>query len=157
MCLVTENATRFCHWDGHWDNYTNYDRCSHLPPVTPVGEFEPNVELPTIIYYTGYTISLISLTMAVAVFVHFKWVLCGQLEQHLTLLDYLQGLEMPAEYHPCEPLCDVHHDGTLLDSHPLLPGMLKLLLCGSTDTVIGHWLGDRLITGRWMKTNKGKG
>lgn len=72
---TAENATRQCHWDGHWDNYTNYDRCLHLPQVTPVDEFEPNVELPTIIYYTGYTISLISLTLAVAVFLHFKWVL----------------------------------------------------------------------------------
>lgn len=73
-CLsFAENATRLCHSDGHWDNYTDYDRCSHLPPGgSPVGEFEPNVELPTIIYYTGYTISLISLTLAVAVFLHFK-------------------------------------------------------------------------------------
>lgn len=69
----TENATRLCHSNGVWDNYTNYDRCSHLPAdVTRVGEFEPSVELPTIIYYTGYTISLISLSLAVAVFVHFK-------------------------------------------------------------------------------------
>jgi hypothetical protein len=30
------------------------------------------VELPTIIYYTGYTISLVSLTLAVAVFLRFK-------------------------------------------------------------------------------------
>lgn len=74
MFSLVENATRLCHSDGNWDSYTNYDRCSHLPPVTPLAEFEPNVELPTIIYYTGYTISLISLTLAVAVFVHFKWV-----------------------------------------------------------------------------------
>ena len=68
----TENATRQCHSNGVWDNYTNYDRCLHLPPETPVDGFEPSVELPTIIYYTGYTISLVSLTLAVAVFLRFK-------------------------------------------------------------------------------------
>jgi corticotropin releasing hormone receptor 1 len=58
--------------DGKWDNYTNYDKC-HLPTVDHVaGHFEPVVELPTIIYYTGYTISLVSLCLAVVVFIHFK-------------------------------------------------------------------------------------
>ena len=72
LCANTENATRQCHSNGVWDNYTNYDRCLHLPPETPVDGFEPSVELPTIIYYTGYTISLVSLTLAVAVFLRFK-------------------------------------------------------------------------------------
>lgn len=37
-----------------------------------VPEFEPGIELPTIIYYIGYTISLVSLSLAVAVFFYFK-------------------------------------------------------------------------------------
>lgn len=65
-----ENAWRHCHMDGRWDNYTNYDLCQHLS----VPEFEPGIELPTIVYYTGYTISLVSLSLAVAVFFSFKWV-----------------------------------------------------------------------------------
>ena len=71
---LTENATRFCHSDSKWDNYTSYEQCRHLTDGSghSVSEFAPGVELPTIIYYTGYTISLISLTMAVAVFIHFK-------------------------------------------------------------------------------------
>lgn len=64
----TENASRRCDLDGRWDNYTNYDLCQHV--VVP--EFEPGIELPTIIYYTGYTISLVSLSLAVAVFFYFK-------------------------------------------------------------------------------------
>lgn len=67
-----ENASRLCRSDGNWDNYTNYDSCQHVPAASAVPEFEPVIELPTIVYYTGYTISLISLTLAVAVFVYFK-------------------------------------------------------------------------------------
>lgn len=40
----------------------------------PVSGFEPNIELPTIIYYAGYSISLIALVLAVAVFTYFKYV-----------------------------------------------------------------------------------
>uniref|UniRef100_A0A1A9W995 G-protein coupled receptors family 2 profile 1 domain-containing protein n=1 Tax=Glossina brevipalpis TaxID=37001 RepID=A0A1A9W995_9MUSC len=61
----TQNATRFCQANGTWEKYTNYDACMHLPATVTVPEFEPIVELPTIIYYIGYTISLISLTMAI--------------------------------------------------------------------------------------------
>lgn len=34
--------------------------------------FEPNIELPTIVYYVGYSISLIALVLALAVFTYFK-------------------------------------------------------------------------------------
>lgn len=70
--LLLENATRFCHSNGNWDNYTNYDLCQHVLDGSAVPEFEPGIELPTIIYYSGYTISLISLSLAVAVFMYFK-------------------------------------------------------------------------------------
>lgn len=70
--LCIENASRQCHLDGKWDNYTNYDLCQHVPAPSVVPEFEPGIELPTIVYYTGYTISLVSLTLAVAVFIYFK-------------------------------------------------------------------------------------
>ena len=68
----TDNATRYCHTDGSWDNYTNYDLCEHVHESSAVSNFEPVIELPTIVYYTGYSISLISLTLAVGVFVYFK-------------------------------------------------------------------------------------
>lgn len=71
--LFSENATRFCHPNGNWDNISNYEQCLHLPePTNNITTVDPFVELPTIIYYTGYTISLISLTMAIYVFVNFK-------------------------------------------------------------------------------------
>lgn len=69
-----DNASRFCHLNATWDDYTNYDLCLHVPDSSAVSNFEAVVELPAIVYYTGYSISLISLTLAVAVFVHFKLV-----------------------------------------------------------------------------------
>lgn len=68
-CFFAENATRYCQLNGEWDNYTNYNQCHH---VAVEDEFELSVELPTIIYYVGYTISLISLLLAVLIFVHFR-------------------------------------------------------------------------------------
>lgn len=71
-CPHTENATRFCHYNGSWEQYTNYDACAHLPAPETVPEFETIVELPTIIYYIGYALSLVSLTLALIVFAYYK-------------------------------------------------------------------------------------
>lgn len=38
-------------------------------------------------------------------------------------LTVFQGFAMPAEHHPCEFICDVHHDSALLDPHAVFPGM----------------------------------
>ena len=66
----TENATRYCHLDGRWDNYSNYDMCQHV--AEGVGHFDATVELPTYIYCLGYLVSLVSLGLAVFVFIRFK-------------------------------------------------------------------------------------
>lgn len=71
-CVCVENATRFCHYNGSWEQYTNYDACAHLPAPETVPEFETIVELPTIIYYIGYAVSLVSLTLALIVFAYYK-------------------------------------------------------------------------------------
>lgn len=69
-----ENATRYCHSNSTWDNYTNYDQCQHI--VTDlskgVNDFEPNIELPTFIYGSGYILSLTALCLALGVFIYFK-------------------------------------------------------------------------------------
>ncbi|KAL9915531.1 diuretic hormone receptor isoform X2 [Glossina fuscipes] len=81
----TQNATRYCQANGTWEKYTNYDACMHLPATVTVPEFEPIIELPTIIYYIGYTISLISLTMAILVFAYFKELRCLRNSIHANL------------------------------------------------------------------------
>ncbi|XP_055701842.1 diuretic hormone receptor-like [Phlebotomus papatasi] len=77
-----QNATRYCQLNGEWDNYTNYNQCHH---VAVEDEFELSVELPTIIYYVGYTISLISLLLAVLIFVHFRDLRCLRNTIHANL------------------------------------------------------------------------
>ncbi|KAH8232925.1 hypothetical protein KR026_001824 [Drosophila bipectinata] len=81
----TKNATRFCHANGTWEKYTNYDACAHLPEPATVDEFEVIVELPTIIYYIGYAISLVSLTLALIVFAYFKELRCLRNTIHANL------------------------------------------------------------------------
>lgn len=70
--MSTENATRYCHLNGNWDNYTNYETCHHIGEAGP--GFDAAVELPTYIYCLGYLISLLSLALAVFVFIRFKYV-----------------------------------------------------------------------------------
>lgn len=66
-----ENATRLCTPQG-WADIGNYASCedastdSTLPPEVEM------VELSTVIYYIGYTISLLALLLAVFVFISFK-------------------------------------------------------------------------------------
>ncbi|XP_049542361.1 diuretic hormone receptor-like isoform X1 [Anopheles darlingi] len=69
---TSHNATRFCNDDGTWDNYTDYDSCQHLAQASPVPGFEPGIELPTLIYFVGYSISLAALVLAVVVLVYFN-------------------------------------------------------------------------------------
>ncbi|XP_037903274.1 diuretic hormone receptor isoform X2 [Hermetia illucens] len=90
----SQNATRYCTAEGVWDNYTNYGQCLHLPESSVVPEFEPNIELPTFIYYVGYTISLISLTLAVLVFSYFKELRClrNTIHGNLFLTYIMSGL-----------------------------------------------------------------
>ncbi|GAB0096161.1 diuretic hormone receptor [Sergentomyia squamirostris] len=74
---TTQNATRYCHLNGVWDNYTNYEACSHiLREFSNVSEFEPHVDLPTYIYCVGYILSLTTLLMATGIFFHFKELRC---------------------------------------------------------------------------------
>ncbi|XP_055690706.1 diuretic hormone receptor-like isoform X2 [Lutzomyia longipalpis] len=72
---TTQNATRYCHLNGVWDNYTNYEECAHHD-FPSVSEFEPHVDLPTYIYCIGYILSLTTLLLATVIFFHFKELRC---------------------------------------------------------------------------------
>ncbi|XP_055623582.1 diuretic hormone receptor-like [Toxorhynchites rutilus septentrionalis] len=87
-----KNASRYCNIDGTWDNYTNYDACHHLPELSAVSEFEPVIELPTLIYFVGYTISLGALVLAVTVLIYFKDLRCLRNTIHVNLfLTYIMS------------------------------------------------------------------
>ncbi|XP_058054215.1 diuretic hormone receptor-like isoform X2 [Anopheles bellator] len=89
---TSHNATRFCNDDGSWDNYTDYDSCQHLDQASPVPGFEPGIELPTLIYFVGYSISLAALVLAVAVLVYFKDLRCLRNTIHINLfLTYIMS------------------------------------------------------------------
>ncbi|KXJ77900.1 hypothetical protein RP20_CCG006207 [Aedes albopictus] len=75
-----QNATRYCHPDGKWDNYSHYTACHHMTEPPP-----DIVEVTSIIYYSGYIVSLVALSLAVIVFVYFKDLRCLRNTIHANL------------------------------------------------------------------------
>lgn len=73
MNLFIENASRFCHANGTWDKYANYDQCDQIDLTYGI-ETLPHLEYITHIWTAGYTLSLVSLILGIAIFIHFKWV-----------------------------------------------------------------------------------
>lgn len=87
----TQNASRYCNINGTWDNYTNYDECQHVG-TSALPEFELHIELPTIVYFVGYSISLAALVLAVTVLVNFKDLRCLRNTIHINLfLTYIMS------------------------------------------------------------------
>ncbi|KAK4023852.1 hypothetical protein OUZ56_009246 [Daphnia magna] len=74
---TTHNATRVCQPNGMWANYSNYRSC--VPLSTDFGGATPEYgvgisEDTTTIYFTGYTVSIVALTLAIWIFIHNKLV-----------------------------------------------------------------------------------
>lgn len=75
----TENATRYCSITGDWD-LSNYANCIHINPHTNrtchdvdfSWDIRCSAYATSMIYYVGYTLSLITLILAVIVFLNFK-------------------------------------------------------------------------------------
>ena len=73
----SDNATRVCQPNGTWANYSNYRSC--VPLSSDFGGATPEYgvgisEDTTTIYFTGYTVSIVALTLAIWIFIHFKLV-----------------------------------------------------------------------------------
>ncbi|KAG8222625.1 hypothetical protein J437_LFUL002619 [Ladona fulva] len=69
---IRENATRFCHSNGTWATYTDYNGCQEVEaPLTPGPTFG-GVELATSLYFAGYALSLAALAAAISIFIYFK-------------------------------------------------------------------------------------
>lgn len=76
ISLFTDNASRYCTIEGKWD-LTNYDNCHHIGNGNKTcldweWEHGCSAYATSAIYYTGYTISLVALVLAVIVFMNFK-------------------------------------------------------------------------------------
>lgn len=63
----TQNASRWCRIDGIWSNYSNYSLCRNLREPAIEGGAEV---ISTTIYFVGYSISLITLIIAVSIFLY---------------------------------------------------------------------------------------
>ncbi|XP_021696804.1 diuretic hormone receptor isoform X4 [Aedes aegypti] len=82
---ATQNATRYCNIDGTWNSFANYDACKHLELPSSDPTLESFIELPIVIYFVGYTISLLALFCAVTVLVYFKELRCLRNTIHVNL------------------------------------------------------------------------
>ncbi|KZS20193.1 Diuretic hormone 44 receptor 1 [Daphnia magna] len=86
---TTHNATRVCQPNGMWANYSNYRSC--VPLSTDFGGATPEYgvgisEDTTTIYFTGYTVSIVALTLAIWIFIHNKDLRCLRNTIHTHLL-----------------------------------------------------------------------
>ncbi|KAG5677646.1 hypothetical protein PVAND_007386 [Polypedilum vanderplanki] len=96
---VTNNATRYCSVTGQWD-LSNYLNCHPISPMNrSCSEWDFSWDIrcsayaTSIIYYIGYTISLIALILAVIVFMNFKELRCLRNTIHINLfLTYILSI-----------------------------------------------------------------
>ncbi|XP_052130050.1 diuretic hormone receptor-like [Frankliniella occidentalis] len=79
------NATRMCHPNATWDQTTNYSACmKDLANANDPGNL--HTEVTSTIYYVGYTVSTIVLTVAVFIFSHFSELHCLRNRIHMNLM-----------------------------------------------------------------------
>jgi len=80
---TSQNASKYCHMNGTWDNYTNYKACIDMPIE---GQTETGVEMATTLYFIGYSMSLIALSIAIWIFLYFKDLRCLRNTIHTNLM-----------------------------------------------------------------------
>ncbi|XP_053987193.1 diuretic hormone receptor isoform X2 [Hylaeus volcanicus] len=79
----TQNASRWCKPDGVWSNYTNYSLCSDVREPAIEGGTEV---ISTTIYFVGYSLSLLTLVLAVSIFLYCKELRCLRNNIHTNLM-----------------------------------------------------------------------
>ncbi|CAH1101345.1 unnamed protein product [Psylliodes chrysocephalus] len=75
----TQNATKECLWNGTWSK-SNYSTCREIITLPA------DVETQTTIYFVGYTLSLITLFIAMMIFTYFKELRCLRNTIHMNLM-----------------------------------------------------------------------
>ncbi|OAD55647.1 Diuretic hormone receptor [Eufriesea mexicana] len=78
-----ENASRWCRPDGIWSNYSNYSLCHNVREPAIEGGVEI---ISTRIYFVGYSISLLTLIVAVSIFLYCKELRCIRNNIHTNLM-----------------------------------------------------------------------
>ncbi|XP_071446236.1 diuretic hormone receptor-like [Hetaerina americana] len=81
---TSQNATRFCHSNGTWAAYTDYNSCREVE--APDGGQTFGVELATTLYFAGYALSLAALAVAIFIFIYFKDLRCLRNTIHTNLM-----------------------------------------------------------------------
>ncbi|XP_076673789.1 diuretic hormone 44 receptor 1 isoform X2 [Andrena cerasifolii] len=79
----TQNASRWCMSDGTWDKYSNYTLCSDVREPAIEGSVEV---ISTTIYFVGYSLSLLTLIVAVSIFLYCKELRCVRNKIHTNLM-----------------------------------------------------------------------
>ncbi|XP_044266747.1 diuretic hormone receptor-like isoform X2 [Tribolium madens] len=74
----TQNATRLCLANGTWTK-ADYSKCTEIILI-------PDVETQATIYFVGYVLSLITLSIALGIFTYFKELRCLRNRIHMNLM-----------------------------------------------------------------------
>ncbi|XP_017791686.1 PREDICTED: diuretic hormone receptor-like [Habropoda laboriosa] len=79
----TQNASRWCSFNGTWSSYSNYSLCHDVREPSIEGGVEV---ISTTIYFVGYSISLLTLIVAVSIFLYCKELRCIRNNIHTNLM-----------------------------------------------------------------------
>nr|XP_024214720.1 diuretic hormone receptor-like [Halyomorpha halys] len=105
-----ENATKYCHESGIWDNRTDYDQCQERADILATLTAD-DIEITTVIYALGYALSLIALSVALFIFIYFKEMRCLRNTIHTNLMltyvlaDFMWILSLTVSMHTDSVSC----------------------------------------------------
>ena len=80
---IQDNISKICLEEGKWDNYTNYTDCLDHP--LDGGRGGAVEEWGVFIFLLGYTVSIITLLLAIFIFLYFREMRCLRHKIHLNL------------------------------------------------------------------------
>ncbi|XP_022903075.1 diuretic hormone receptor-like isoform X2 [Onthophagus taurus] len=78
-----ENASKDCLSDGNWAEKANYSKCKEILIIPPEDE---ETIASSMIYCVGYSVSLVALVIAIAIFLYYKDLKCLRNRIHTNLM-----------------------------------------------------------------------
>lgn len=82
---TSKSASRHCYVNGTWDVYTNYTQCRPLIDDHLEENFH-DTDTTSIIYYIGYSLSLVAVVISLFIFLYFKDLRCLRNTFHANLM-----------------------------------------------------------------------